>query len=227
MNNPTKSTSKIILTALVCTLLSFNLVYSVSAQSTIVKAEASTSQPRVGDTLTVNIKVSNVQNLFGVDVTLSWNQSVLTVISATSQLGVDSHPGGVLYETSSYPIEVVDDTASQSTGEYHLLATSTGSSTPAFSGSGTIATVTFNVTSAGPIGLVLASELSDHPASGGTANLIDHTDTVDSVTAVIPEFSSITTIIVLVVLATATAATVSTKLLKSRASLSIKKTTNI
>ena len=205
-----------------------------------MKAEASTSQPHVGDTLTVNIKISNVQNLFGVDVTLNWNPSVLSVVSATSQLGVESHSGGVLHETSSYPIEVVDDIASQSIGEYHLLATSTGSASP-FSGSGTIATVTFKVTSSGSTGLTLASELSDHPAAGGTANLIVHSDTADSVTAVasepsisptptstsetsatpkpstsIPEFSKIGTIIILIIVLSATIATISTKKLKSR-----------
>ena len=185
-----KSTSKVVITILICILVSLNVTSIVSAQSTVVKAEASASQPNVGDTLTVNVKISNVQNLFGVDVTLNWNPSVLTVVSATSQLGVESHSGGVLHETSSYPLEVVDDTASQSTGEYHLLATSTGSASP-FSGSGTIATVTFNVASAGPTGLALSSELSDHPAAGGTANLIDHTDIADSVTAVSPG-SSIT-----------------------------------
>lgn len=239
MNNPTKSTSKIIMAILVCTLVSFSLIYSVSAQSTVVKAEASTSQPHVGDTLTVNVKISDVQNLFGVDVTLSWNTSVLNLVSATSQLGIESHSGGVLHETSNYPIEVVDNTASQSTGEYHLLATSTGSAS-AFSGSGTIATVTFNVTSPGTTGLALTSELSDHPASGGTANLIDHTDTADSVTAVvsgpsntprsspiIPEFSSIALITILITIVAATIATISTKLLKNRASMSTQNATKL
>ncbi len=58
------------------------------------------------------------------------------------------------------------------TGEYHLLATSTGSSTPSFSGSGTIATVTFSVTSTGATGLALEDvELSDD-CIGGTVNLV-------------------------------------------------------
>jgi hypothetical protein len=249
MINPTKSASKIILTVLVCILLSFNLVNGVSAQSTVVKAEASTSQPQVGDTLTVNIIISNVQNLFGVDVTLTWNPSVLSIVSATSQLGVESHPGGVLHETSSYPIEVVDDTASQSTGQYHLLSTSTGSATP-FSGSGTIATLTFRVTNLGSAGLTSISELSDHPAAGGNANLIVHTDTADSVTAVtsgasitptptrthfsftpqpsasIPEFSNAALIIILIIVISATIATISTKILKNRSILSTQNATN-
>ncbi len=189
MRNPKKSASKIIIVVLACIVVSLSLVSTALAQNTVVKAEASTTQAVVGHNLTVNIKISDVQNLFGVDVTLSWNTTVLHLVSATSQLGVESHPGGVLHETSADPIEVIDDTALQSTGEYHLLATSTGSASP-FSGSGTIATVTFNVVTAGSAGLSLTSELSDHPAYGGTSNLIDHTDTVDSVNAVVSGSSS-------------------------------------
>jgi hypothetical protein len=250
METPSRLISKITLTILVCILFSFIFVSCVSAQSTVMKAEASTTQPHVGDTLTVNIKISNVQNLFGVDVTLSWNPSVLSIVSATSQLGVESHPGGVLHETSSYPIEVVDDTASQSTGQYHLLATSTGSALP-FSGSGTIAIVTFRVINPGSTGLASESELSDHPVAGGNANLMVHTDTADSVTAVtsgtsttptptgtqasitpqpstsIPEFSNAALITILIIVISATVATISTKILKSRSILSTQKETNL
>ena len=221
MNNPTKSTSKIILTALVCTLLSFSLVYSVSAQGTVVKAEASTSQPRVGDTLTVNIKVSNVQNLFGVDVTLDWNPSVLKLVSATPQLGVESHSGGVLHESSSYPIEVVNNDASQSDAEYHLLATSTGSSTPAFTGSGTIATVTFTITSVGSTGLALEDVELSELATDRTVNLVTPSTSVDSVNPIILEFPTAIILVILIALATATVA-ISTKLLKNKGSWAIK-----
>jgi hypothetical protein len=239
MKNPIKSTFKITFAILLCILFTFFFVNSVFAQGTVVKAETTTTQSYVGDTLTITIKISNVINLFGVDVTLSWNPSVLSVISATSQLGVESHSGGVLHETSSYPIEVVDDIASQSTGEYHLLATSTGSAS-AFSGSGTIATLTFRVVNPGSTRLALISELSDHPAAGGSANLIDHTDTADSVTAFvsgpsasptpttstetsptphpstsIPEFSNIAIITIFIVL-TASIVTISTKILKKQ-----------
>jgi hypothetical protein len=222
MKNPTKSTSKIILAILVCMLVSLSLVYSVSAQSTVVKAEASASQPKVGDTLTVYIKISDVQNLFGVDVTLNWNSSTLKLVSATPQLGVESYSGGVLHESSSYPIEVVDNTASQSDAKYHLLATSTGSSTPAFTGSGTIATVTFTVTTAGSTGLALNDvELSIK----GSVDVVTPSTSVDSVNPIIPEFPTTIIIVILIALATATIA-ISTKLLKNNGSWAIKTATN-
>ena len=251
MKNPSKLIAKITITLLVCTLVSFIFVSSVSAQGTTVRAEASTSQPHVNDTLTVTIKISYVQNLFGVDVTFSWNPSVLSVVSAISQLGLDSHSGGVLHETPSYPIEIVDDTASQSTGQYHLLATSTGSASP-FSGSGTIATLTFRVINPGSTGLALTSELADHPAAGANANLITHTNVADSVTALaagssttpsptstpgssitpqpstsIPEFSNIALITILIIAISATIAITLNKILKSRSMLSTQNATNL
>jgi hypothetical protein len=251
MKNPSKLIVIIAFTFLVCTLVSFIFVSSVSAQGTAVRAEASTSQPNVGDTLTVTIKISSVSNLFGVDITLSWNPLVLSVVSATLQLGVESHSGGVLHETPSYPIEVVDDITSQLTGQYHLLATSTGSASP-FAGSGTIATLTFRVINPGSTGLALTSELADHPAAGANANLITHTDAADSVIAVasgssitpsptstpgssitpqpstsIPEFSNIALITILIIAISATIAITLNKILKSRSMLSTQNATNL
>jgi hypothetical protein len=211
MKNPTKP---IIVAVLVCTIVSMCFVYTVSAQNTFVRAEASTSQPHVGDTLTVNIVISDVQNLFGVDVTLNWNSSTLTLVSATPQLGVESHSDGVLHESSSYPIEVVENTASQSDSEFHLLATSTGSSTPAFTGSGTIATVTFTVTRIGSTGLALNDvELSIK----GSVDVVTPSTSVDSVNPIIPEYPITIIIVIFIALATATVA-ISTKLHNNKAS---------
>jgi len=181
MKNPIKL---IMLAVLVSTIVSICFMQSALAQSTLVKAEASTSQPHVGDTLTINIKISDAQNLFGVDVTLDWNPSALKLVSSTPQLGVESHAGGVLHESSSYPIDIVNNDASQSNGEYHLLATSTGSTTSAFTGSGTIATVTFTVTSTGATGLALNDVELSQLASDGTINLVNPSTSVDSVTTV-------------------------------------------
>src|SRR5512133_3585505 len=113
-----KDNKTIVFTFLLLSLLSTVFVFGAAAQATVIKAEASASQPHIGDTLTVNIKISNAQNLYGVDVTLNWNPSVLKLTSATPQLGVESHSNGVLHESSTYPIDVEDNT--QGDGEYHL-----------------------------------------------------------------------------------------------------------
>jgi hypothetical protein len=77
----------------------------------------------------------------------------------------------------------VDENASKTTGEYHLVATSVGPA-PSFNGSGTIATITFTVVGLGRSELNLESELADYPPPGGSSNFIDHTDTGGSVDAV-------------------------------------------
>jgi hypothetical protein len=202
--NPLAMTKKAVF-CIVCILLVSSLVCVVSAQTTTVRATSSSLQPHVGDTVTVNITISNVQNLFGVDVTFNWNTAVLKLISAKSLLGDESI--GVLHQTSSYPLYVVSDLASQDTGEYSLVATSTGSA-PAFSGNGIIATLKFNVTSQGAMGLQLDSDLSDHPAAGQTSNFITHTDTVDQFSA-IPEYQNL--IVITTIMALASAALVVSK----------------
>jgi hypothetical protein len=239
MKNPIKL---IILAVLVCTIISICFVHPSLAQSTLVRAEASTSQPHIGDTLTINISISDAQNLFGVDVTLDWNPYVLKLVSSIPQLGVESHAGGVLHESSSYPIDVVNNDASQANGDYHLLATSTGLTTPAFTGSGTIATVIFTVTSTGATGLALNDVELSQLASDGTINLVNPSTSVDSVTPVgssvsttptisvtpeasvtptIPELSTSTILALLLVLATV-ATVLSMKRLKTRESFSAK-----
>jgi hypothetical protein len=224
MQNPSILTSKKIMAFLVCALLSLCLIYTVSAQgssNTVVKAEASTSQPRVGDTLTVTLKVSNVQNLAGIDTTLQWNSSVFSLSNVVLSLGVESYPNGVLhgnklnYDSNTLNSGDIYVAEKKVSGSYNLLAQSIGQTTSGFTGSGTIATLTFNVLNTGPTGLVLETDLADHPAPGETANLIAHTDTVDSVNVVIPEFQSITLLALFMALATAAVA-ISKKQLKRK-----------
>jgi hypothetical protein len=129
--------------------------------------------------LTVDITITNVQNLYGLDVSLRWNNSVLEVLSATSHLGVESNPEGVLHEVlPDASVYIAEDNASQALGEYHLVATSV-SPAPSFNGSGTIATLTFKVASVGHSELDLVTELADRPPPEEHSNFIEHTD-VDS-----------------------------------------------
>jgi hypothetical protein len=214
MINLTKQGKIVLFSILVFSLLSPCLVYAASAQGTTLSAQASTNQPKVGETLTVTIKISNAADIYGLDVTLSWNSSVLKAVSATNTLGVESHSGGVLHESSSYPIAVEDDAIS--TDQYHLLATSTGASTASFNGAGTIATVEFNVTGTGATGLALDAELSVRN-SNGDVSLATPSTNVDSAIAV-PEFPT-TALVVGLIVAAAVSVLVITKLHKPKAHL--------
>jgi hypothetical protein len=193
---------KITTLTLTIILLAVCLASATQAAATTVKATTSASQPKIGDTLTVTISISDVTNLYGVDVQLEWNPDVLSLIEAKSMLGAEANQGGVLHESGTDTLLIVEDSASKETGTYSLVATSTGTS-PSFTGSGTIATLTFNVTTAGQTNLTLQSELADKPATGETSNFIEHTNTADNVTTVVPEFTSIAIIALLVIAATA------------------------
>ena len=199
-----------------CTLLAIFPIGAVLAQTTTVKVQPSNSAPSVGMTFTVDITISNVQNLYGVDVSLTWNKDILRIVSASSQLGVESHPGGVLHES----VYVAEDSMSQQTGTYNLVAVSEGSAA-AFSGSGKIVTLTFTVVHAGHSELTLVTELADHPAPGENSNFITHTDLSSSVNAVIPEFSTVFALAVFLILATG-ALVFSKKRIKKNVALTVR-----
>jgi hypothetical protein len=188
--NPNSLRFKKVLAVLSCLLFSFVLINTATAQSsTVVKAEASNLSPQIGGTLTVTIKISNVQNLAGIDTTLLWDSSVLTLQSTTLNLG-DSHSDNVLNgnHMNTDPNNLYSgDIYMQETkvaGSYKLVAQAVGASNPAFSGSGTIVTLTFVVIKVGLAGLSLQTDLADHPAAGQTAQNIDHQDTADTVTTI-------------------------------------------
>ena len=234
MRNPKTLFNKAV-AILICTLFFSGLIYGVSAQAdTIVMAQASTFQPHIGGTLTVLITISNVQNLAGIDTTLQWNPNALSLSSSNLNLGVEIHQNGVLHgsaiKTDVNNLNAGDIYAMETkvSGSYELVATESGKSTQSFSGSGTIATLTFNVLAAGSADLSLASELSDFPVSGQPSNLINHQDSADvvnvgssspsssstatispsataspssSATPVTPEYSALTMIVVFVAFA--------------------------
>jgi hypothetical protein len=205
MASPKLKTAKILLLILFATLLSFSLIqlaFSQSSSKTTVAVNPQATNALLSETITVNITISNVQNLYGVDVTLFWDPSVLTLQNVNLRLGVESHPDGILHETTSAEIFVQNNTMNQENGEYHLVATSVAPA-PSFSGSGNIATLSFNVTHVGHSDLILMSELGDYNPS--RSNLIDHTDVDGSVDSVIPEFPSAIAIGIIVVLVTAAA----------------------
>ena len=200
MTQPQLKTAKTILTILIATLLTLCLLQTAFPQSssnTKVAINPATTNALLGETITINITLSNVQNLYGLDVTLLWNPSALKIQNVNIRLGVESYADGVLHEAPSADIFVQENNADQENGEYHLVATSVAPAS-SFSGSGTIASITFNVTDIGHSELILTTELGDYNPSG--SNLIDHTDVNGSVDSVIPEFPSATAISLVLIL---------------------------
>ena len=198
MNCPKAKASRGIVFLLVFSLLLLYpvcTVFSQASSSTPVAVKPSANTARVGETVTINITLANVQNLYALDVTLQWNASALQVLGADSRLGVESHSDGVLHTE----IQVVEDNATQEIGQYHLVATSIAPAAP-FSGSGNIAIIAFNVTSLGHSELVLTTELADYNPEG--SSFIDHTDINGTVDSVIPEFPNAAVFALFLILAT-------------------------
>jgi hypothetical protein len=183
------------------------------AARTVVAVKPSAVSPQVGEAFTVNITVSDVENLYALDVLLTWNASILRVQSVQTLLGVESHSGGVLHETlPDAAVYIVENNISQEAGEYHLVATSVAPA-PSFNGSGTIATITFTVLSTGRTALILSSELADYNPEG--SNPINHEDVSGTVEALIPEFPATFALTVLM-LVTATVALVYARMGKKK-----------
>ena len=158
--------------------------------STNVTVSPSNSTPAVGQTITVTIAVSDVQNLYALQVTLNYNNAVLQLTNQQPDLGTNAvSSGGVLYgspvttDINSWVSGGLYYNTSLSTEtEYNLFATSAGSA-QSFNGSGTIAVLTFRVVAAGGCPLTLSSTLSDHPLGVENSNPIAHSDISGSVTA--------------------------------------------
>ncbi len=174
--------------------------FVVCQKSPIVSVTPSYVSAREGDALAFNVTISDVENLYGIDLTIGWNNSMLIAQNVTPHLGVESQAGGVLHETVDYPIIIVESALSQETGQYRLVATSQGAAA-SFNGTGIIASIVFNVTKAGKSEISVQSELADHPQPGETiSELIIHEDVGSSLdVSPIPEFPQMAVLAILAV----------------------------
>jgi hypothetical protein len=155
---------QIILISLFALLLPLNSLIRTSSvrasQGTVVEVLPNTISADVGQLFAINITVLDVQNLYGLDVTVDWNSSVLQLVNIDLRLG-HTDTDGVLYNSSltSSPYIAVNSTQG---GHYEIAATSEAPA-PSFSGTGNIARITFNVTAPGHSSIDLGSQLYDYP----------------------------------------------------------------
>jgi hypothetical protein len=169
-----------------------------------VKVEPHENTAKVGDMFTVSITIVDVQNLFGLEITLEWDASILQVANIDAQLGVESYPEGVLHEPL-YNETILEE------GKYQLIATSIGPETPSFNGSGNIVRITFNVANAGSCALNLKAKLASKPLPGNVALPITHTTVDGSFSIQAPEQTTwpyTTTLAAVIVIATVVTAIV-------------------
>ena len=93
---------------------------------------------------TIEVKIANITDLYGFDLKLSWDPSILEYVSHTVMVPVETHPGGVLHE----PVLPVKDKVDKDAGIYECAYSQMGD-TPTFNGSGTIFSMTFHVVGLG------------------------------------------------------------------------------
>jgi LysM repeat protein len=146
--------------------------------STTVVVSPAELDLQCGQTAVVEIKINNVEDLFGVDIKVSYNPAILEVVDANP-----STPG-----TQIAPGDMPDVSGGQGLVQVNTVDTAGGTVSyaavrlnpaPAQSGSGKIASITFKGKAAGtsPISLVSAI-LADQTARAISAELVNSEATV-------------------------------------------------
>ncbi|MEM1540402.1 MAG: cohesin domain-containing protein [Candidatus Bathyarchaeia archaeon] len=176
----------------------YSILISAAQNSgeTIVKVDPSTISVDKGEKFTVNVTVIDVQNLYGVEIVVRWNASLLQLVSVDIRLGVNSHPDGVLYEPFM-------NITQENIGEYLIAATSY-TPAPPFNGSGNIIRMTFQAIDDGESVIDLETKLYDYPPPDREPREslpIPHT-TIDGNVTIIPEFSNMIIPVMVLILVT-------------------------
>jgi len=172
-----KRTSRGILLALVAVMLLALLpMSSALADATIVLVNPPSQSVNVNSTITVEVKVDTVTNLYGIDVRLTFDAAKLEAQDANTSLGgVQIEQGTFLNPAQGFMAQnVADNTTGQVQYAFVLL-----SPAPAVSGSGVLAKITFKAKAAGNALITLNSvTLSNDQAQAIQATLMSGSITV-------------------------------------------------
>jgi len=130
-----------------------------SAQVSLVPASTTIG---VGETVSVDIRISNVNNLFGADVRLSFDSNVLEVVDANSLVPGTQITPGTFPDISGGQGFVADNSVTDGNIGYAVTLLSPA---PPVSGSGTLATITFRGKSVGTSNITFTSVLLSDPSA--------------------------------------------------------------
>ena len=188
----TKAVLCFVLTLLVSCIVPIS---TFASPETVVKIEPNVSFVEANETFVINVTVSDVRNLWAVEVILRWNPSRLEAENIDLRVGVESCPDGVLHERPPQPplpsLYIVENNLDQEKGQYSLAATSIEPAS-SFNGSGNIVRITFHVLDGEDCQLDLETKLYDYPPPDRDPRVslaIDHI-AVDGFVDIIPEFPS-------------------------------------
>jgi len=139
-----------------------------------------------GDDLIVSVMIFNLTDyLFGLDIIMSWDPTILNYTSHTKTIPANTTPSGILYAPTLPLVNEVDEVA----GTYNVAEATMGG--PAFNrpnGNSTVFIITFKAIALGICNLTItASDLARPNPPGGA---LEH-QVIDSDVTVIPEFPSV------------------------------------
>ncbi|MEE8632215.1 MAG: CARDB domain-containing protein [Candidatus Bathyarchaeia archaeon] len=89
----------------------------------------------------MKVEIYNITGLFGLEIQLSWNASLLNYTSHIVKIPVETYPDGVLHNPSFQVVNEVNITG----GTYLAVFASLGGSTPSFNGTGLVFEMNFTV----------------------------------------------------------------------------------
>ena len=133
----------------------------------------------IGETFTISVVVSDVENLYGFDVKLRWDPTIVEYVSHVVMTPVESYEAGILHD----PVLLVKDEVDPATGTYWVACASMSPAEP-FGGNGAFFTMTFKLVSPlnGPPFELVLGMLSDNKGQSIVANVHDATGTNGLVT---------------------------------------------
>jgi len=145
------------------------------------------TETQEGLTFTVSVKITDPEDLFGIDFQMRWNTTLVEYLSHELYIPVESYWWGVLYA----PVTITKNDVNQTAGTYWVTAKST-SYTP-FNRDGTVFNMTFKAKANGTCNLeIFSSNLTDindksivHKVVGGVVEIAPGVHDV-AVTDVLP-----------------------------------------
>jgi len=138
-------------------LLALLLPANVWAQGPTIRFVPSTTTPKVGDMVNVDIRIENVSNLYGAEVHIAFDQTRLDVLDDdAAEAGVQILPGS--FFPKSDPSYVAVNEANNTAGTIDYAITMLAPESP-LNGSGTLATIRFAAKTEGTASLTFVSSL--------------------------------------------------------------------
>ncbi len=146
---------------------------------TVVSIQPAAQTINVGDTTTVDVQIDNVSDLFGVDLHISFDPSIVKVVDSNPLVPGDQVEPGAFLDISGGKGFVVDNSADNTAGTITYAATLLSPASPV-SGSGPLVRITFEGIAEGNSAITLDSVLlSDAKANEIPATQRDGSITVE------------------------------------------------